>query len=82
MGPGSSEPGNVDRTRPVYPYPYVAKYIGTGSIDDAKNFIRGDAQPIDPARLQWLGAAFFTPRYEQWCVGTGTTLTCSSTPQK
>jgi feruloyl esterase len=30
--------GKVDRTRPVCPYPEVARYQGTGSIDDAANF--------------------------------------------
>jgi feruloyl esterase len=31
--------GRVDRTRPLCPYPQVARYTGTGSIDDAANFI-------------------------------------------
>jgi feruloyl esterase len=31
--------GHVDRTRPLCPYPRVAKYTGTGSIDDAANFV-------------------------------------------
>ena len=30
--------GKVDRTRPLCPYPQVAKYNGSGSIDDATNF--------------------------------------------
>jgi feruloyl esterase len=30
--------GKVDRTRPLCPYPQVAKYAGSGSIDDAANF--------------------------------------------
>jgi feruloyl esterase len=30
--------GNVDRTRPLCPYPQVAKYRGSGSIDEAANF--------------------------------------------
>jgi feruloyl esterase len=30
----------VDRTRPLCPYPQIAKYTGTGSIDDAANFQR------------------------------------------
>jgi feruloyl esterase len=30
--------GVVDRTRPLCPYPQVAVYKGTGSIDDAANF--------------------------------------------
>jgi feruloyl esterase len=34
--------GTVDRTRPVYPYPKIAKYSGTGNPDDAANFI-----PVD-----------------------------------
>jgi len=28
----------VVRTRPLCPYPQVARYSGQGSIDDAKNF--------------------------------------------
>jgi feruloyl esterase len=31
--------GRVDRTRPLCPYPQVAKYTGTGSIDAADNFV-------------------------------------------
>lgn len=31
--------GKVDRTRPLCPYPQVARYSGTGSIDDAVNFV-------------------------------------------
>ena len=80
-GPGSDQPAKVDRTRPVYPYPFVARYIGSGSIDDAANFVQGDAQPVDPGRLDWLGVKFFTPHYEQWCTGQAGTLTCSATPQ-
>lgn len=31
--------GQVDRTRPLCPYPQAAKYKGSGSIDDAANFV-------------------------------------------
>jgi feruloyl esterase len=30
--------GHVTRTRPLFPYPQVAKYKGSGSTDDATNF--------------------------------------------
>ena len=30
--------GKVDRTRPLCPYPQVARYTGSGSIDEAANF--------------------------------------------
>ncbi len=32
------ENGETKRTRPLCPYPQVAKYKGTGSVDDAANF--------------------------------------------
>ena len=35
--------GEVERSRPVYPYPLEAQYKGRGDIDDAKNF-----RPFDP----------------------------------
>ena len=31
--------GVVDRTRPLCPYPQVATYKGSGSIDDAASFV-------------------------------------------
>ena len=31
--------GQVDRTRPLCPYPKLAQYTGSGSIDDAANFV-------------------------------------------
>jgi feruloyl esterase len=36
-----SQGGTVDRTRPLCPYPQIARYKGSGSIDDASNFTCG-----------------------------------------
>ena len=33
-----STAGKVDRTRPLCPFPQVARYNGSGSIDEAANF--------------------------------------------
>jgi feruloyl esterase len=33
-----SQNGTIDRTRPLCPYPQIARYNGSGSIDDAANF--------------------------------------------
>jgi feruloyl esterase len=38
-----STAGKVDRTRPLCPYPQVAQYKGSGTIDDAKNFVCKEA---------------------------------------
>ena len=48
--------GKVVRTRPVYPYPQVARYKGTGSTDDAASF-----QPTAPPKrfddaFDWVGS--------------------------
>ena len=36
--------GRIDRTRPLCPYPRVAQYMGSGSTDDAANFVCGQVQ--------------------------------------
>jgi len=38
-GPGPVVARNGERTRPLCPYPQVAKYKGSGSTDDASNFV-------------------------------------------
>jgi len=37
--------GNVIRTRPLFPYPQVAKYKGSGSIDEAASFVASPSAP-------------------------------------
>jgi feruloyl esterase len=37
--PAAAVSGKPDRTRPLCPYPQVAKYNGSGSTDDASNFV-------------------------------------------
>jgi feruloyl esterase len=38
--------GVVDRTRPLCPYPQVAQYKGTGSTDDAMNFVCAPSRAV------------------------------------
>ncbi|MFF1679766.1 tannase/feruloyl esterase family alpha/beta hydrolase [Streptomyces sp. NPDC058256] len=47
--------GNATRTRPVYPYPIVARYKGTGSIDDAANFAPAPPATRPDDHVDWLG---------------------------
>jgi tannase/feruloyl esterase len=42
----------VDRTRPLCPYPEVAVYAGTGSINDASNFVCRDTDRRDERRAK------------------------------
>jgi Tannase and feruloyl esterase len=36
---GSNPPNGVARTRPLCPYPQIARWKGSGSTDDAANFV-------------------------------------------
>ncbi|OWZ15299.1 hypothetical protein PHMEG_00011090 [Phytophthora megakarya] len=47
-------------TRPVYPYPAVAKYKGSGDVNEAANFEKGGALYTKTTRT-WLGEDFFKP---------------------
>ncbi|RLN47701.1 hypothetical protein BBJ29_000561 [Phytophthora kernoviae] len=46
-------------TRPVYPYPALAKYKGTGDVNDAANFEKGEALYTNKTGY-WLGKDFFS----------------------
>lgn len=48
------EDENLVRTRPVFPYPQVARYDGSGSIDDAANFVAADPPVEHDGDIKWL----------------------------
>ena len=58
--------GEVDRSRPVFPYPLVARYTGKGSIDDAASFVEALPTQQLPEKFEWYGSSFFTPGYQKW----------------
>jgi hypothetical protein len=51
----------VVRTRPLFPYPEQAKYTGTGSIDDAANFVAFTPSPLPDDDFSWVGNDLFNP---------------------
>ncbi|WP_033342103.1 tannase/feruloyl esterase family alpha/beta hydrolase [Catenuloplanes japonicus] len=59
------EDDTVARTRPVYPYPTVARYDGSGSTDDAANFTPAPPPTRYRDDIPWLGS--FRSGYEQTC---------------
>lgn len=48
------------RTRPVYPYPYLAAYAGHGDPDRASSYVRADPIVEDDA-TPWAGEDFYRP---------------------
>lgn len=48
-----------DRSRPVYPYPFISAYGGKGDVNDASSWKRG-RQVVTPL-FHWAGDGFFRP---------------------
>ncbi|MFB9410349.1 tannase/feruloyl esterase family alpha/beta hydrolase [Dactylosporangium matsuzakiense] len=68
----------VVRTRPVYPYPIVARYDGSGSSDDAANFTPAPPPVRYEDDIAWLGS--FRSGYEQVCGWQDGRWTCTPAP--
>lgn len=52
--------GAVVSSRPVYPYPAVAQYSGSGDWHDGANYVSAAAR-YNVATPSWPGAIFYTP---------------------
>jgi feruloyl esterase len=63
-------------TRPVFPYPLVARYTGKGDVNDAANWIAEQPKTPSQDRFNWRGASFYRSHYEKWCTGDGAAMTC------
>jgi hypothetical protein len=64
--PGRIVASNATRTRPVYPYPAVARYDGTGSTDDAANFAAFTPAKEVPNNDVWVGQGLYSHGYQTW----------------
>jgi feruloyl esterase len=51
--------GKAVRTRPVFAYPEQAKYVGSGSIDDAANFVGVMPSRLPNDDFAWVGSDLF-----------------------
>lgn len=69
--------GQIARTRPVYPFPRVAAYDGSGSPDDAANFV-GRPSREGLGEVPWIGRYGSDPFL--WCEVVDGRLVCSDEP--
>jgi hypothetical protein len=60
----ADQTGSVVRTRPVFAYPEQARYTGTGSIDDATNFVGVMPSRVPADDVKWVGNDLFDVRGE------------------
>ncbi|WP_372168521.1 tannase/feruloyl esterase family alpha/beta hydrolase [Xanthomonas axonopodis] len=59
LGPTATSATAVERSRPVYPWPYVAAWNGKGDQNQASSFVRGPA--IGFSMPDWAGSNCFAP---------------------
>ncbi|MFE5291380.1 tannase/feruloyl esterase family alpha/beta hydrolase [Isoptericola sp. NPDC056618] len=69
-----ADDGAVERTRPVFAYPQVARYDGTGSTDHAENFVAVTLRREPGPGYQWLGQRLYSGGYQTWAGADGGTL--------
>ncbi len=72
--------GNATQTRPVFPYPTVARYTGSGSTNDAANFVAYTPLREPRVSYEWVGKPLYTHGYQVWCSANGTQLVCPPSP--
>ena len=58
----------VAKTRPVFPYPAIAHYTGTGSKDDAANYVKAPPVQLFTDRYPWAGLTHYTASHTRWYV--------------
>lgn len=58
---GRDQNGTVVRSRPVFPYPLVARYDGSGSVDDAANFVPVEPPTPPQDKIDWAGSGLYQP---------------------
>lgn len=69
--------GGTSRTRPVYPYPAVARYKGTGSTDVAANFT-SYTPPSEPnVSYAFVGSGLYNPGTQAQCTVQNNQLVCT-----
>ena len=68
--------GAVTRTRPVFPFPAVARYDGTGSTDDAANFVAFTPRRESAIGYRWLGEKLYSHGYQATCRVENGVLIC------
>jgi feruloyl esterase len=66
---------HVTTRTPVFPYPAIAHWKGTGSTDDAANFVAATPAPVRDD-FDWVGKQLYSHGYQQSCKAEGTRLAC------
>ena len=81
-------PGKIDSaaaiTRPIFPYPRVARYNGQGDSRASQDFVettRSESQ-LFADRFEWLGLRNYEPGKQLWCDEEQGATTCGTTPTR
>ncbi|MEU8660292.1 hypothetical protein [Actinoplanes philippinensis] len=65
------------RSRPVYPYPAVTRYDGSGSTDDVGNFVPVVVGREPVVGYSWPGVGLYTHGYQTTCAAVDGRPVCA-----
>lgn len=72
--PVAAEMPTLKMTRPVFPYPYIAKYTGSGSPDNAENYIAVKSTAYANLVVGQPASEFIGPDNQKTYVAEGSQL--------
>lgn len=72
--PVASDMPTLKMTRPVFPYPYIAKYSGSGSPDNAENYIAVKSTAYANLVVEQPASEFIGPDNQKTYVAEGSQL--------
>jgi hypothetical protein len=66
--------------RPVWPYPAIATYAGSGDPKQSGSFVKTARPPAltFPDRFEWVGLANYAPGKQLWCRTQGAGMECGT----
>ena len=70
------EDGTITASRPVFAYPLVSAWDGTGDPDAAESYAAAEPQSPEPT-YDWLAKAGYTSDSARWCEQEGLSLVCT-----
>jgi hypothetical protein len=61
----------VAKTRPVYPYPNIAVWTGSGDVNNAANYVEAPPKVTFGDHYEWLGSSHYQASHQQTCLLQG-----------
>jgi feruloyl esterase len=73
-----SDAGQIVASRPVFNYPLISKWDGSGDPALAESYQPAEPEVEADESYEWIGKELFTGDGEVWCVQDGVSVSCDA----